>query len=401
VARVFNPGCKVDTATVLAGTQGLFKSEYWKTLASPDWFCDDFNDVDNKDHLLKLHEAWIIEWPELHGLTRKESNRVKSFMTTARDRIRRPYGREAEWMKRPSILVGSSNDKEFLSDSTGNRRWWIIPVAQKIDIEKLKAKRDQIWALAVDAYKRGEPWWLTDDEEQAAEATRKQFEEADPWHDAIANYLEDKKQVSLTELFDQVLKIETGRQGRPEKTRITNILRRCGWDAAPNGVMHLGIRQRVWKPKNISNLGLYKTAVPAVQPCQNGHRAVSESNTGQHGNGTAGISAVPENNLQHGWHGAEASAVPSTVPEKTFSQIELQPVGTASTAGTVNSLEPQNKMFSPGDRVRKRGKQGWRGDVKRELGNGRFEVSWLGDPHSVEELESDLELIVVESKGRR
>jgi predicted P-loop ATPase len=327
VARVFNPGCKVDTATVLAGSQGYGKSQFWKTLASPEWFCDDFNDVDNKDHLLKLHEAWIIEWPELHGLTRKESNRVKSFMTTARDRIRRPYGREAEWMLRPSILVGSSNDKEFLTDSTGNRRWWIIPVLQKIHIEKLRENRDRIWASAVDAYKRGEPWWLDDTEEQAAEATRKQYEEVDPWQDAIASYLENLKQVSVTELFDQVLKIETGRQTKQDKIRVTNILRRCGWDTAPNPVQHLGKKQRVWEPKNILNSGSSQTAVP---PFHNDENLDGESNTARNGAGTAPenstVPAVPEEPSAERWNGTKISTVPGTVPEETFIQQDLEPL---------------------------------------------------------------------------
>jgi predicted P-loop ATPase len=362
VARVLKPGCKVDTATVLAGPQGYGKSQFWKTLASVDWFCDDFNDVDNKDHLLKLHEAWIIEWPELHGLTRKEANRVKSFMTTARDRIRRPYGREAEWMARPSILVGTSNDREFLTDSTGNRRWWIIEVAQKIDIEKLKAERDQIWAAAVALYKEDEPWWLSETEELAAETTRKQYEAVDAWHDAIAFYLENKEQVSIAELFQQVLNIDTGRQDNTIKSRVTNVLRRCGWESAPNAVMHQLKRQRVWKPKNILVLGLSQTAVPAVPPCYEVQKQDRESTSAQHTPGTP--------------------TVLTTVSEKSFTQRGIERSWHSDTAGTAKSQSAQNKIFSPGDQVKKKGKTGWVGTVKSDPASGWVEVLWQGDKKS-------------------
>jgi hypothetical protein len=55
VARAFDPGCQVRTALVLVGSQNWGKSKFWKTLATPHWFCDDFYDPSDKDHLLKLH----------------------------------------------------------------------------------------------------------------------------------------------------------------------------------------------------------------------------------------------------------------------------------------------------------------------------------------------------------
>lgn len=401
VARVLKPGCKVDTATVLAGPQGYGKSQFWKTLASVDWFCDDFNDVDNKDHLLKLHEAWIIEWPELHGLTRKEANRVKSFMTTARDRIRRPYGREAEWMARPSILVGSSNDKEFLTDSTGNRRWWIIEVAQKIDIEKLKAERDRIWAAAVALYKAGEPWWLSEAEELAAEATRKQYEAVDAWHDAIASYLENKEQVSIAELFQQVLSIETGRLDNIVKSRVTNVLRRCGWESAPNAVMHQLKRQRVWKPKNILISGLSQTAVPAVLPCHEAQKPDREIVSAQHTPSTpavpavltAVLTAVPEEATISAQHTPSTPAVLTAVPEESFTQKGVEPTWHGGTAGTAKSQSAQNKIFSPGDRVGKKGKSGWVGTVKSDPVGDWIEVLWQGDKRSASVKVQDLRAI--------
>jgi predicted P-loop ATPase len=249
VARASDPGCQLRTALVLVGPQNWGKSKFWKTLASPDWFCDDFYDPSDKDHLLKLHESWIIEWAELHGLNKREATRVKQFMTTATDRIRRPYGREAEPLKRPSIMVGTSNDDAFLTDSTGNTRWWVIKILKPIDIEWVLANRDLIWGVAMELYKRGEQWWLTPEEETQAETVRKEYQFFDPWHEAIDDFVGNKSIVALWEVWEH-LEIEELHQDVAKQNRIVNTLKRLGWERAPNAIQHRGKRSKVWK-KNL------------------------------------------------------------------------------------------------------------------------------------------------------
>jgi predicted P-loop ATPase len=249
VARAVNPGCQLRTALVLVGPQNWGKSKFWKTLASPDWFCDDFYDPSDKDHLLKLHESWIVEWAELHGLNKREATRVKQFMTTATDRVRRPYGREAEPLKRPSIMVGTSNDDAFLTDCTGNTRWWVIKIHKEIDIDWVSQNRDQIWGAAVALYLKGEQFWLTPEEEAQAEAVRTEYQYYDPWHERIENFVADKSIVALWEVWKQ-LEIEPLNQDVAKQTRIVNTLKRLGWERAPNAIQNQGKRSKVWK-KNL------------------------------------------------------------------------------------------------------------------------------------------------------
>jgi predicted P-loop ATPase len=264
VARAYKPGCKADEVTVLAGPQGFNKSEFLKALASPAWFCDDFSDPRDKDHLLKLHESWIIEWAELHGLTKREATKVKAFITTSRDRIRRPYGREAEQIPRPSIMVGTSNDSEFLTDPTGNRRWWIIKVNQKIPLELAREERDRIWGAAVALHKQGVTWWLDADQESQAEVVRKEYEAVDAWHELIESYLDSRSEVSVNDIFANCLDIEPGQQDNPKRSRITNVLRRLGWETQPNAVRRNGQRVRLWVKKYLGNSSPSQSVVSAV-----------------------------------------------------------------------------------------------------------------------------------------
>ena len=63
VARIFDPGCKVDTLTVLEGKQGLLKSTAIKALFEP-WFTDEIADLGSKDAAMQCAGVWCIEIAE-------------------------------------------------------------------------------------------------------------------------------------------------------------------------------------------------------------------------------------------------------------------------------------------------------------------------------------------------
>jgi hypothetical protein len=256
VARAFEPGCKLDTSTVFVGGQGIGKSTFWRVLASPEHFCDDFSDPSDKDHKLKLHQSWIVEWGELHGLSKREATQVKQFMSCAKDSIRAPYARANENMPRPSILVGTSNEDSFLSDATGNRRWWIIKCPQVIDVELLQADRDLIWASALHCYRKGESWWADADLEKVLEAERQQYQIRDVHHDMIAEYLEGRSRVSVREILMAVLELMPPQFNNLIRGRVTKILKFEGFAQTPNPVHYefkyrgfegQRIKERVWE----------------------------------------------------------------------------------------------------------------------------------------------------------
>jgi predicted P-loop ATPase len=74
-----------------------------------------------------------------------------------------------------------NNEDEFLSDKTGNRRFWVIPVNKKVDVDLLAQERDAIWAVAVLAYKSGEQWWLTPEEEALLAQANQGWLATDSW----------------------------------------------------------------------------------------------------------------------------------------------------------------------------------------------------------------------------
>lgn len=247
VARAYEPGCQVDAALILQGSQGTGKSTFFRTLASPDWFDDSFGNANDKDERLKLHCAWMLEWAELESIfKRKDVSQVKAFITTKIDKIRPPYGRSVETMARSSVFCGTTNQTDFLSDSTGNRRFWVIPVEKEIDIAQLKKERDQIWAAATALYKSGQIWHLTSDESGLMSESRKQYEATDTWEDTILDWLEGKEEVSVQDILSNLLGLDLNQQDKRYQMRVRDVLIRANWRQRPNPVFHKGKRVRTW-----------------------------------------------------------------------------------------------------------------------------------------------------------
>jgi predicted P-loop ATPase len=189
VARIFQPGAKVDTSLILEGLQGSKKSTGLATMAGK-YFTDEIAELGSKDASLQTRGVWIIELAELDSMTRGEVSKIKAFMSRSTDRFRPPYGKRLIESPRQCIFAGSVNHATYLRDETGGRRFW--PVAcTTIRIDELARDRDQLWAEAVVRYRAGSPWWLDSAElNRAAEMEQSARYDGDPWDSLIARWTE-------------------------------------------------------------------------------------------------------------------------------------------------------------------------------------------------------------------
>ena len=154
---------------VLQGKQSIGKSSWFQALISDAALAElvillGHNlDPANKDSVLKAISHWIVELGELDSTFKKDIARVKGFLTSGSDKIRRPYGRLESEFPRRTTFCASVNDTCFLVDETGNSRFWTIAVESVnyqhgIDMQQLFAQ------IAVE-FHAGAQWWLTQDEE--------------------------------------------------------------------------------------------------------------------------------------------------------------------------------------------------------------------------------------------
>ena len=261
VARVFEPGCKADCALFLQGGQGARKSTFFQRLAGADFFSDSLGDTqNNKDEILLMHRFWIHEWSELETVFRKkEMASVKSFMARGFDSVRPPYRRDLIDLKRACVFAGTTNEQSFLSDNTGDRRFWTIPVKGKINTGLLDNERDLIWAAAVALYRAGEQWHLTELEEIASRELNAQFRSLDPWHEKVLGYIGGRPYVTGNEILTGAFDYELKQIGRKEQLRISGILTALGWE---NKVKKLAGRPvKVWVPAEVEQVAQQKTSI--------------------------------------------------------------------------------------------------------------------------------------------
>lgn len=136
VARaITEKAIKFDNMLILTGPQGIGKSTILNKLAG-EWFTDNIVDFNSKDTLLLLQNCIIVEVPELQGFNKADSNRLKQFLGQKTDKYRAPYERREEEHPRHCVFFGTTNDDEFLRDSTGNRRYWPIEVRKNKTYKK-------------------------------------------------------------------------------------------------------------------------------------------------------------------------------------------------------------------------------------------------------------------------
>lgn len=210
VWRALEPGCKMDYVCVLHGDQGWGKTTFWQILFG-DWFKVFNAELGDKDSYMALHDSWGIELGEIDGITsKKESAKLKNFASTSVDCFRPPYGRVTERFKRPSILVGSCNRDDFLNDSTGERRYWVIPVptGKRLDRDKLCRMRDAIWKSIWKLYQRGELPFLPEGIEKESEINNISYSRESILLPHLQRYLEGKRVASKTKVREFVCDLD-------------------------------------------------------------------------------------------------------------------------------------------------------------------------------------------------
>jgi predicted P-loop ATPase len=227
VARIRNPGCKVDTVPIIEGKQGLGKSSVPRVLGEP-WFSDDLAELGTKDAALQMQGAWLLEISELDAMSRAEVSRIKAFVSRTTDRFRPPYGTRVIESPRSCVFWGTTNGEAYLKDESGARRFWPIK-AGNIDLDGLRRDRDQLWAEASRLHSAGAVWWIVNPEAQriaVGEQTARYQD--DPWDGPIAEYLASFSDVSIEDVLREVLRLEVGRWTQADMNRVARCLKSRG-----------------------------------------------------------------------------------------------------------------------------------------------------------------------------
>ncbi len=225
VAAALTPkGFKARGVLTLQGPQGIGKTSWIRSLVnhrdlSEQWIKVDHHlDPHDKDSILGAMSHWIVEIGELDSSFRKSDvARLKGVLTGDADKVRRPYARTESEYPRRTIFAATVNEESFLVDSTGNTRWWTLPLVaieyqHQIDMQ-------QVFAQLAQAYDQKEIWWLTREEEDSLEAQNQE-------HRVVS--------ILRTRLMEQVDFSADGTQ-KGQRMGTMKILQDLGYDKPTNG----------------------------------------------------------------------------------------------------------------------------------------------------------------------
>lgn len=190
--RVLKPGVKADMVPVAVGDQGRMKSSTIKAMVPDE--ARQFVEIDlasrDADVVRQMQGTLVVELGELRGLSKRDAEGVKAFLSRQVDSWVPKYRETAVQAPRRSIFFGSVNpeDSGFLTDPTGHRRWLPFDSDGACDPAAMELDRDQLWAEAAALFKAGGVQWA--DAERLARAEHGKYIERDVIDDAIAAWLE-------------------------------------------------------------------------------------------------------------------------------------------------------------------------------------------------------------------
>ena len=228
VARIFRPGCKFDYMLTLRGRQGLGKSALIGKLGG-EWYSDTFTTMQGKEAYEQVLGVWIMEVGELAGMRKAEAEQIKLYISKQTDRFRPAYGRRLQEFPRQCIFVGTTNESQFLRDTTGNRRFWVVDTpnepARDFWEELTPDVISLIWAEAVELYKAGEKLYLSRELEKIARAVQESYEEENPKAGIVADYLDRllPEDWESRDLYDRRTWLETAGEGTVQRTTVCTL----------------------------------------------------------------------------------------------------------------------------------------------------------------------------------
>jgi putative DNA primase/helicase len=244
-ARALLPASYVRLVPILEGAQDLGKSRFFGIMGGPF-----FATLQAQMGTQAAHEqvigAWVLEIPELAGMSKSEITSIKAFITQNTDRFRGAYKENVVAHARRSVLGGTTNQDQYLRDETGDTRFGPMKIAF-LDMDALAKDRELLIGEAAHRVLAGESWLLPDDlKGAAAEATLERFER-DPWMDKLEGYLATRgaKETTVVECLSSILGVEAERQDQRAANRVSRALRALGWVQRQRTTAQ-GIRQRFY-----------------------------------------------------------------------------------------------------------------------------------------------------------
>jgi putative DNA primase/helicase len=210
VAAACEPnGVALEGILVFQGAQGLGKTLWFKRLADYDkgWLLEGATlNPSDKDSVKQAVSHWIVELGEIESTFKKSDiDQLKAFVTKKNDELRLPYDRAFTTYQRRTAFYASVNAREFLTDTSGNRRFWVVPVTGINADHGLDMQ--QVWAEVKETlyFNTNFDWYLTKEEREMLQDSNEYYRTQSSVEDLILEHVHftstQTKPVQMTKLL--------------------------------------------------------------------------------------------------------------------------------------------------------------------------------------------------------
>tara|TARA_R110002167_G_scaffold18105_1_gene68302 strand:+ start:356 stop:2521 length:2166 start_codon:yes stop_codon:yes gene_type:complete len=202
-------GVELEGILVLQGAQGLGKTLWFKRLCDYEkgWLLEGATlNPSDKDSVKRAVSHWIVELGEIESTFKKSDiDQLKAFVTARTDELRLPYDRAFTTYQRRTAFYASVNAREFLTDTSGNRRFWVLAV-KEINVNH-GVDMQQMWAEVKETlYVKGRKnWFLSPDERELLQDSNEIYRTQSSVEDLLLEHVNfgsnSTKPVQMTKLL--------------------------------------------------------------------------------------------------------------------------------------------------------------------------------------------------------
>ena len=192
VASWLDPKVTNQTILTLIGGQGLYKSTFFRRLLPPEleryFLAKGNSSYISKDDKIAVSSYGLIDFEEIDSMKDADLNAVKALVTTEVIAERAAYARNRENRPHLASFCATGNNKHFLTDLTGNRRWLPFEVASIDSPYDHPIDYAALYAQAKHLIANGFQYWFSRDEDLALEAHKRHFAEPCPEEELIQTH---------------------------------------------------------------------------------------------------------------------------------------------------------------------------------------------------------------------
>lgn len=237
--RVLDPGCQADMAPILVGPQGAGKTSAIKAMVpDEDFYTSIPLDGHDDDTSRRLRGKLVGELEELRGLNSRHIEEIKAWITRTSEEWVPKYKEFASKFKRRLVFIGSTNDDEFLNDPTGERRW-LPGRCRLLDVEWIKANRDQLWAEGAAMFMIDGVEW--EPAQRLGLEEHHEFKVTDSWEPAVIRWLREPQLsnnlspidvgwTTTSEALAGAVNVPVAQHDKAKEMRMAKLLRSLGWN---------------------------------------------------------------------------------------------------------------------------------------------------------------------------